>query len=77
MDDTSLDLCLRIDCLNSFFKARKTVYTEEKDIFHSAVLQVVEHSEPELAGFVGAYCDTEDILVPFHCNTKNHIGSTA
>ena len=61
MDDTSLDLCLRIDCLNSFFKAGKAVYAEEKDIFYSAVLQVVEHSKPELAGFVGTYCDAENI----------------
>jgi hypothetical protein len=52
MDHTSLDLCLRIDCLNSFFKTRKTIHAEEKDIFYSAVLQIIEHSKPELAGFI-------------------------
>lgn len=77
MNDASLDLCLRIDCLNGFFKARKPIYTEEKDIFYSAILQIIEHSKPELAGFIGSYCDAEDIFVPFHCNTKNNISSTA
>ena len=63
MDDTSLDFWLRIDFLDSFFKARKSVYAEEKDIFYSTVFQVVKHSEPELASFFGTYCNAEDILV--------------
>lgn len=77
MDDTSLDFCLWIDRLDGFFKARKPIYTEEKDIFYSAILQIVKHSKPELAGFIGSHCDAEDIFVPFHCNTKNNISSTA
>ena len=44
MDHTSLDLCLRINCLNSFFKTRKTIHAEEKDIFYSAVLKIIKHS---------------------------------
>ena len=44
MDHTSLDLCLRIDCLNSFFKTRKTIHAEEKNIFYSAVLKIIELS---------------------------------
>ena len=77
MNDTSLDFCLRIDCLYGFFKARKPVYTKEKYILYSAILQIVEHSKPELAGFIGSHCDAEDIFVPFHRNTKNNISSTA
>ena len=41
MDHTFLDLCLRINCLNSFFKTRKTIHAEEKDIFYSAVLKII------------------------------------
>lgn len=67
-------LLLQID---SFFKAGKPIYTEEKYILYSAVLQIIEHSKPELAGFISSYCDAEDIFVPFHCNTKNNISSTA
>ena len=63
MDHTSLDLCLRINCLNSFFKTRKTIHAEEKDIFYSAVLEIIKHPKPELAGFICAYCDAEDIFL--------------
>ena len=76
MDHTSLDLCLRINCLNSFFKTRKTIHAEEKDIFYSAVLKIIKHPKPELAGFICAYCDAEDIFVSLHCNAKNYIRST-
>lgn len=76
MDHTSLDLCLRINCLNSFFKTRKTIHAEEKDIFYSAVLKIIKHPKPELAGFICAYCDAEDIFVSLHCNAKNYLRST-
>ena len=76
MDHTSLDLCLRINCLNSFFKTRKTIHAEEKDIFYSAVLKIIKHSKPELTGFICAYCDAEDIFVSLHGNAKNYIRST-
>ena len=75
-DHTSLDLCLRINCLNSFFKTWKTIHTEEKDIFYSAVLKIIKHPKPELAGFICACCDAEDIFVSLHCNAKNYIRST-
>lgn len=57
MNDTSLDFRLWIDCLYGFFKAWKPVYTKEKDIFYSTVLQIVKHSKPEFAGFIGSYRD--------------------
>ena len=67
---------LQINCLNSFFKTRKTIHAEEKDIFYSAVLKIIKHSKPELAGFICACCDAEDIFVSLHCNAKNYIRST-
>lgn len=39
MNDTSLDLCLRINCLDSFFKTRKPIYTEEENILYPAVFK--------------------------------------
>lgn len=50
------------------------IYTEEQE---NTIPQIVEPSKPELAGFIGSYCDAEDIFVHFHCNTKNNISSTA
>lgn len=55
-----MDLCLRIDCQDGLFKARKPICTEEKDIHYSAILQIVEHSQTEFAGFIGPYRDTEE-----------------
>ena len=39
------------------------LHTEEKDIFYSAVLKIIKHPKPELAGFICACCDAEDIFV--------------
>ena len=48
----------------------------KKDIFYSAVLKIIKHPKPELAGFICACCDAEDIFVSLHCNAKNYIRST-
>ncbi len=63
MDDTSLDFCLRIDCLDGLFKAWKSINTKEKDILYSPVFQAVEYSKPKFTGFIGSCRDAEDIFV--------------
>ena len=33
-------------------EARQAVHTEKQDILYAPVLQVIQHSQPELGGFV-------------------------
>ena len=48
VDDAPLDLCLRVYGLDRVLKSRQSVHTEKQDILHAAVLQVIEHPQPEL-----------------------------
>ncbi len=57
MDDAPLDLRLREHSLDGIPEARQAVHTEKQDILYAPVLQVIQHSQPELGGFVCTYCD--------------------
>ena len=52
MDDAPLDLRLREHSLDGIPEARQAVHTEKQDILYAPVLQVIQHSQPELGGFV-------------------------
>ena len=41
MDDTPQYLCFREYCLYGILKSRQAVHTEEHDIFHTPVMQVI------------------------------------
>lgn len=64
MDDTPLNLSLWIHSLDGFFEAWKSIHTEEQHIFHPTVPQVVEHSKPELAGFICKCLKTWRSVIP-------------
>ena len=63
MDHTALDFRLWIDRTNGFFKAWKAIYAEKQHILYSAILQVIEHSQPELRGFICSNRNAEDVFV--------------
>ena len=48
MDDAPLDLRLREHSLDGIPEARQAVHTEKQDILYAPVLQVIQHSQPEL-----------------------------
>ena len=52
MDDAPLDLRLQEHSLDGIPEARQAVHTEKQDILYAPVLQVIQHSQPELGGFV-------------------------
>ena len=55
--DAPLDLRLREHSLDGIPEARQAVHTEKQDILYAPVLQVIQHSQPELGGFGCTYCD--------------------
>ena len=59
MDDTPLDLGLRIYRLDGILKVGQPVHTEEQHILHPAILQVIQHPQPELGAFIGSHGDAE------------------
>ncbi len=65
MDHTPLALGLRVNCPVRLFEAGKPIYTEEQHILYPAVLQVIEHPKPELAGFI---CPCRDALLSIRHN---------
>ena len=77
MNHTALDLCLRENGLDCVFESGETIHTEEQDILHTPVFQVVEHSEPEFTGLIRPYGNTENILVSFYGNSQYDISSAA
>ena len=73
MDHTSLDLCLRINCLNRFFAGRPSA---KKRTSLLRFLRSLSIPSQNLLVFICAYCDAEDIFVSLHCNAKDYIRST-
>ena len=41
MDDTPLDLGIRIDCTDRLLKSGKPIYAEEQHILYATVFQVI------------------------------------
>ena len=76
MDDTLLDLCLWVDCLDRLRESGQPIYTGDQDIFHPTVFQSVQDGEPEFRAFVLADVHTEHILTASHINPDHNINRT-
>ena len=48
MDDSPLELGLRVYGLDRVLKSRQSVQTEKQDILRAAVLHAIEHLQPEI-----------------------------
>lgn len=74
VNDTLLDLGLRITSGNRFGEAIQVIYTDNEDILDAAVSQIIHHSEPELGGFILANPHPQHIFVPVQIDTNHHVG---
>lgn len=52
----------------------QVVYTDDEDILNPAISEVIQNTEPELAGFIFANPHTQHIFVLIKINANNHIG---
>ena len=77
MDDTPLNLCIGIDCIYCFLKSCKTIHAEEQHVLYAPIFQVIQHPQPELAGFIGPYSNAQDIFIAACSDAENDIGGTA
>ena len=75
--EATLDLGLGEHGPDCFLEAVQAVYAEEQHVLHATVLQVVQHPHPELGTLICPYRDAENLLVPFRCDPKHHIGRPA
>lgn len=70
VNDTLLDLGLQITSGNRFGKAIKIVYADNEDILDTTVSQVIQHTEPELEGFILANPHAEHIFIMLTWKTR-------
>lgn len=74
VNDTLLNLSLRIACSNGFRKATQIVYTNNRDVLHAVISQIIKYVEPKLAGFILANPHAQHTLVSIQVNAYHHVG---
>ncbi len=77
VDDAPLYLCFGEYGMYGLLGPCKAFHTEEQHVLYAPVMQVIEHPQPELAGFVRTDSDTQDFLVTVCVHAQDHIGRTA
>jgi len=75
MDDTELNLRLRVRSLNGFWKTLQTIHTGNQDVLHASILQFGQDREPELGPLCLCCPHAKHILDTFHGNSDGKINS--
>ena len=74
MNDTALILGIREGTLDGFLDTRKTVRTDDKDVFYTAILKTIQNGQPVLRTLVFSDFNRQNFFLPLNVDSENNIG---